>query len=66
MPPIRQVYQEAPDAIPIPADLRHCPVEIIIWPLSTEEFATAVPPPTYLRADVDQIVIPPREERNAR
>ena len=66
MRPLRRVFQEAPDTIPVPVDLRHRPVEIIIWPLSTDEAATAMLPPAYLRADVDQIVIPSREERNAR
>lgn len=34
-------------------------------PLSTDESATIAPPPPYLHADVDPIVIPSREERNA-
>lgn len=61
MQPIRQVFQEAPDAIPVPAELRHQPIEIIIWPLFADQPAATVPPPAYLRADVDQIVIPSRE-----
>ena len=35
MHPIRTIYQDAPDSIPIPEELRHKPVEIIIWPLSS-------------------------------
>jgi hypothetical protein len=35
MQPIRTIYPDAPDSIPIPAELRHQPVEIIIWPLSS-------------------------------
>ncbi len=66
MQPIRQIYQEAPDVIPVPADLRHRPVEIIIWPLLPEESVATAPPPAYLRANVARIVIPSREERNAR
>lgn len=34
MQPIRKIYQDAPDSIAIPEELRHQPVEIIIWPLS--------------------------------
>lgn len=34
MQPIRQIYQDAPDSIDIPEELRHQPVEIIIWPLT--------------------------------
>jgi hypothetical protein len=34
MKPIRKIYQDAPDSIDIPEELRHLPVEIIIWPLS--------------------------------
>lgn len=34
MQPIRQIYQDAPDSIIIPDELRHQPVEIIIWPLT--------------------------------
>lgn len=34
MQPIRKIYQDAPDSILIPEELRHQPVEIIIWPLA--------------------------------
>ncbi|MBL1265999.1 hypothetical protein [Candidatus Methylomicrobium oryzae] len=37
MQPIRKVYQVAPDSIAIPEELRHQPVEIIIWPLTQAE-----------------------------
>jgi hypothetical protein len=40
MQPIRQIYQDAPDSIAIPEELRHHPVEIIIWPLSEQNPAT--------------------------
>lgn len=33
MQPIRQIYQDAPDSITIPEELRHQAVEVIIWPL---------------------------------
>ncbi len=34
MQPIRKIYQDAPDSISIPEELRHQAVEIIIWPLA--------------------------------
>lgn len=37
MQPIRQIYQDAPSSISIPEELRHQPVEIIIWPLAKTE-----------------------------
>lgn len=36
MKPIRKIYQDAPGSIDIPEELRHQPVEIIIWPLSEQ------------------------------
>lgn len=41
MQPIRQIYQDAPDSIIIPDELRHQPVEIIIWPLNQTTLSTA-------------------------
>jgi hypothetical protein len=40
MYPIRKIYQDAPDSITIPEELRHQPAEIIIWPLSEPAEAT--------------------------
>ena len=40
MKPIRKIYQDAPDSIDIPEELRHLPVEIIIWPLSDQPEST--------------------------
>lgn len=40
MQPIRKIYQDAPDSILIPEELRHQPVEIIIWPLAGQAEAT--------------------------
>ena len=37
MQPIRQIIEDAPDSIPIPAELRHQRVEIIFWPLEKSE-----------------------------
>lgn len=34
MQPIRQILNDAPDVIPIPAELRHQRLEVIFWPLS--------------------------------
>lgn len=36
MKPIRKIYQNAPDSIDIPEELRHQPVEITICPLSEQ------------------------------
>ncbi|WP_341328211.1 hypothetical protein [Methylotuvimicrobium sp. KM2] len=36
MQPIRKIYQDAPDSIAIPEELRHQAVEVIIWPLSEQ------------------------------
>ena len=41
MKPIRKIYQDAPDSIDIPEELRHRPVEIIIWPLSEQTESAA-------------------------
>jgi hypothetical protein len=67
MQPIRQVFDDAPDFFPVPIELRHRKVEIIVWPLddSTPEQAVRVKPKFNI-ADVESIEIPSREERNAR
>lgn len=65
MQPIRQVLEDAPDSIPIPVELRHRRIELIIWPLGEEEKETK-PAPDFKIAKVDRIDIPSREERNAR
>ncbi|WP_133512978.1 hypothetical protein [Candidatus Thiosymbion oneisti] len=67
MQSIRRILEDAPDAIPVPEELRHRRVEYILWPL--DEMAQAVPArerPKFNIADVDVIDIPSREERNAR
>ena len=67
MQPIRQVYEHAPDFIPVPAELRHRHVEIILWPLEpTHTEATPPQRPEFNIADVECIIIPSREERNVR
>lgn len=66
MQPIRQVILDAPEFIPVPIEFQHHRIELIIWPLE-EATAEAKPDePKYLIADVDQIILPNREERNAR
>lgn len=67
MQPIRQVFDDAPDFFPVPIELRHRKVEIIVWPLddSTPELPVRVKPKFNI-ADVESIEIPSREERNAR
>ena len=37
MTPIRQIIEEAPAFIPIPADLQHRRIELIIWPLAEDK-----------------------------
>ena len=37
MQPIRQILEDAPDAIPVPEELRHRRVEFILWPLDEVE-----------------------------
>lgn len=66
MQPIRQVIHNAPEYVPIPTDLRHKTIELIIWPLGDDEPDTSLQPPRYRRAKVDKIDLPSREERNAR
>jgi hypothetical protein len=66
MNPIRQVIEDAPEFFPIPQELRHRKVEIILWPLDEKVSQTASPSSDYERTQVDRIEIPSREERNAR
>jgi len=65
MRPIRQIVEDAPDCITIPEELRHRRIELIIWPLDEKPDSPARIP-RFNIADVDQIDIPSREERNAR
>jgi hypothetical protein len=67
MQPIRQIIHNAPDSIPVPIEYRHRPIEFILWPLDENEL-TAEPPgePKFLIAEVEDIIIPTRDERNAR
>lgn len=67
MNPIRQIFEDAPDAIPVPEELRHRRIELILWPLDEEApRAQTTPKPRFNIADVERIEIPSREERNAR
>ena len=66
MQPIRQIYDDAPDMIPVPPELRHRRVELILWPLDDETVAARTAFIGYERTSVEKIVIPSREERNAR
>jgi len=65
MQPIRQILEEAPDAIPVPEELRHRRIELIIWPLGDSPRETKSVP-NFKIAQVERIDIPSREERNAR
>jgi hypothetical protein len=42
MQPIRIIYEDTPDSIPIPEQLRHRKTEIILWPL--EDAASSTEP----------------------
>lgn len=67
MQPIRQILEDAPDAIPVPEALRHRRVELILWPLDElEQTAPSREQPKFNIADVDVLNIPPREERASR
>ena len=66
MQPIRQIFDHAPDAIPVPEALRQRRVELILWPLDDIPQAAETISEDYERTTVDEIVIPSREERNAR
>jgi hypothetical protein len=56
MNPVRIIYQDTPDVIPVPEEFRHRRSEIIIWPLDAdttrpetpdgEGRRRRVPPPT--------------------
>ena len=66
MQPIRQVIPNAPEFISVPPEFRHHSIELIIWPLEEVPAATEPVEPVFLIAEVDRIVMPSREERNAR
>ena len=71
MQPIRQVIEDAPDMIPIPPELRHKRLELIIWPLDNAEEAlqtggTTISPPLFRTMRVNKVIIPSREERYER
>ena len=66
MQPIRQIVHDAPEFIAVPPEFRHRLIELIIWPLEEAMSVTEPGEPQFLIAEVDRIVIPSREERNAR
>lgn len=71
MQSIRQVIEDAPDMIPIPPELRHKRLELIIWPLDKAEEGlqtggTAISPPLFKTMRVNKVIIPSREERYER
>jgi hypothetical protein len=68
MNPIRQIFEDAPASIPLPQELHHRRVELILWPLdeAPEETGTVSERDDlgdYERTRVDKIEIPSREER---
>ncbi|NCA91467.1 MAG: hypothetical protein EOM92_21960 [Gammaproteobacteria bacterium] len=66
MQPIRQIHEDAPEFIPVPAALRHRRVEIILLPLDPASTMTDERLADYERVKVDRIEIPPRDERHFR
>jgi hypothetical protein len=50
MNPVRIIYDDTPDFVPIPEALRHRKIEIILWPLDDQ----AVPVSPVLRPDSGQ------------
>lgn len=50
MNPVRIIYDDTPDFIPIPEALRHRKTEIILWPLDDQ----AAPVSPTLRPDSEQ------------
>ena len=42
MQPIRIIYDDTPDSIPIPKELRHGKTEIILWPMDGPSSAESV------------------------
>nr|VFK10744.1 MAG: hypothetical protein BECKLPF1236B_GA0070989_101529 [Candidatus Kentron sp. LPFa] len=66
MQPFRRIIDDAPNVIPVPEELRHRRVELILWPLDDAPWKTKTRArPTFNIADVECIEIPSREERNA-
>lgn len=43
MQPIRQILYDAPDSVQIPLELRHRPIELIIWPLDAGDGVNTQP-----------------------
>ena len=37
MQPIRQIINDAPEMLPLPPELRHKRLEVIIWPLDEQD-----------------------------
>jgi hypothetical protein len=68
MQPIRQIIDDAPDMIPIPMELRHKRLEVIIWPLEDrgKTYRADSLKPKFRTMPVDSIMIPSREERYER
>jgi hypothetical protein len=66
MQPIRQIIEDAPESVRIPAELRHRRIELIIHALDDDAGTQHRQGPQFRIAQVDRIDIPSREERNAR
>jgi hypothetical protein len=66
MQPIRKVIHDAPEILSIPAEFHHRSIELIIWPLEQDTTTLEPGEPAFMVADVQQIILPSREERNER
>ncbi len=66
MQPFRRIFNHAPDAIPVPEELRQRHVEIILWPLEDNDETAGDVSGDYERAIVDKVLMPSREDRLVR
>lgn len=54
--PIRQLFNDAPDVIPVPVELRHQHLEVIFWPLSETPERPVMPSSTSVIDNIKTIV----------
>lgn len=66
MPSLHRIYENAPDVIQVPEELRHRRVEVILRSLDEPVRKERRAAPRFHIADVEEVEIPSREERNAR
>lgn len=71
MQPLRKVINDAPDMVPIPEELRHKRIEMILWPLEGEvdDKSTQCAEAgrwQFKTMRVQNVIMPTREERYER